>query len=200
MKLEGKKVLVTGSDGFIGSHLVERLLEENCQIKAFVYYNSFNSWGWIDYLATKTMEKSFGLPVGYSGHTLGIEIPNAAVALGAWTREKHFTLDRNMEGPDHKASLEPDELKKMVKAIRNVEKAIGNEIKEPSENEEETRNIVRRSPIATRDIKSGETISSGDITIKRPGNGILPEFIDMTVNRKAVKNISKDSLISWDDF
>lgn len=150
--------------------------------------------------AMKTMEGAFGLPVGYSDHTPGIETPIAAVALGVKVIEKHFTLDKNMEGPDHKASLEPHELKAMVRAIRNIEKAMGDGIKKPSKNEEEMRNIARRSLVAARDIKSGETILSGDIAIKRPGNGILPEFIDMIIGRKAAKNIAKDSLISWDDF
>ena len=151
-------------------------------------------------LAMKTMEKSFGLPVGYSDHTLGIEIPIAAVALGAKVLEKHFTLDRNMEGPDHKASLEPDELKAMVKAIRNVEKAIGNGIKKPSKNEEEIKNIARRSLVASRHIKAGETVSLNDISIKRPGIGIAPELIEQIINKVAKIDIKKDSLLEWDYF
>ena len=151
-------------------------------------------------LAMKTMEKSFGLPVGYSDHTLGIEIPIAAVALGARVIEKHFTLDRNMEGPDHKASLEPDELKTMVKAIRNVEKAIGNGIKKPSKNEEEIKNIARRSLVASRHIKAGETVSLNEISIKRHGIGIAPELIEQIINKVAKIDIKKDSLLEWDYF
>ena len=151
-------------------------------------------------LAIKTMEGAFGLPVGYSDHTLGIEIPIAAVALGAKVLEKHFTLDRNMEGPDHRASIEPDELKDMVKAIRNIEKAIGNGIKKPTKNEEEIRNIARRSIVAARHIKAGETVTLNDISIKRPGIGIAPELIEQIINKVAKIDIKKDSLLEWDYF
>ena len=151
-------------------------------------------------LAIKTMEGAFGLPVGYSDHTPGIEISIAAVALGAKVIEKHFTIDRNMEGPDHKASLEPDELKTMVKAIRNVEKAIGNGIKRPTRNEEDTRNIARRSLVASRHIKAGETVRLNDISIKRPGIGIAPELIEQIINKVAQIDIKKDSLLEWDYF
>ena len=122
----------------------------------------------VNLYAMNTLKAAFGLSVGYSDHTLGIEIPIAAVAIGAKVIEKHFTLDKNMKGPDHKASLEPDELKAMVKAIRNVEKAMGDGIKRPTEKEDETRIIARRSLVAKRDIKKGDVINSGDIIIKRP--------------------------------
>ncbi|MBI4222425.1 MAG: N-acetylneuraminate synthase [Planctomycetes bacterium] len=151
-------------------------------------------------LAIKTMERAFGLPVGYSDHTLGIEIPIAAVALGARVIEKHFTLDRNMEGPDHKASLEPDELKTMVKAIRNVENALGSGIKKPTRSEEEIKNIARRSLVASRHIKAGETVRLNDISIKRPGIGIAPELIEQIINKVAKIDIKKDSLLEWDYF
>lgn len=150
--------------------------------------------------AMKTMAIAFGLSVGYSDHTLGIEIPIAAVALGARVIEKHFTLDKSMEGPDHKASLEPDELKAMVKAIRNIEKAIGNGIKKPSKNEEETRNIARRSLVTVRDIKAGETVILNDVSVKRPGIGIAPELIELIKNRVAKVDIKKDSLLRWEYF
>lgn len=151
-------------------------------------------------LAIKTMERAFGLPVGYSDHTLGIEISIAAVALDAKVIEKHFTIDGNMEGPDHKASLEPDELKTMVNAIRNVEKAMGNGIKRPTRNEEDTRNIARRSLVAARRIKAGETVTLNDISIKRPGTGIAPELIEQIINKVAKIDIKKDSLLEWDYF
>jgi sialic acid synthase SpsE len=147
-----------------------------------------------------TLKTAFGLSVGYSDHTLGIEIPIAAVAMGARVIEKHFTLDRSMRGPDHKASLEPDELKAMVKAIRNVEKSMGDGIKRPAESEDETRVIARRSLVAKRNIKKGGVIRSGDIIIKRPGSGILPEFKDIIKGMKARKNIIADSVIKWDDL
>ena len=151
-------------------------------------------------LAMKTMEETFGFPVGYSDHTMGIEIPIAAVAMGARVIEKHFTLDRSMQGPDHKASLEPDELSAMVKAIRNIEMAIGDGIKKPAKNEMETRDIVRKSLVAASDIKAGETISFEDIVIKRPGTGIYPEFKEKVIGMQAKKNISVDSVIRWEEL
>lgn len=154
----------------------------------------------VNLCAINTLKASFGLAVGYSDHTLGIEIPIAAAAIGAKAIEKHFTLDRNMKGPDHKASLEPDELKAMVKAIRNVEKAMGDGIKRPAKSEEETRNIARRSLVAKRDIKKGCVIRPADIAIKRPGSGIPPEFKDMIKGMKAIKNIKADSVIKWRDL
>lgn len=154
----------------------------------------------VNLCAINTLKASFGLAVGYSDHTLGIEIPIAAVAMGAKVIEKHFTLDRNMKGPDHKASLEPDELKAMVKAIRNVEKAMGNGIKRPAKSEKETRNIARRSLVAKRNIKKGSVIRPGDIIIKRPGSGIPPEFKDMIKGMKAIRYIKADSVIKWRDL
>ena len=154
----------------------------------------------VNLYAMNTLKAAFGLSVGYSDHTQGIEIPIAAVAMGAKVVEKHFTLDKNMKGPDHKASLEPDELKAMVKAIRNVEKAMGDGIKRPTEKEDETRIIARRSLVAKRDIKKGDVINSGDIIIKRPGNGILPEFKETIRGMKARKNIIADSVIKWGDL
>lgn len=146
-------------------------------------------------LAMKTMEKSFGLPVGYSDHTLGIEIPIAAVALGAKVLEKHFTLDRTMEGPDHKASLVPDELKTMVEATRNVEKAMGDGIKKPRKNEEEIRNIARRSLVATKNIKKGEGFTKKNVTAKRPATGICPSEWNKVIGRKAIRDFKVDELI-----
>ncbi len=149
-------------------------------------------------LAIKTMEKVFRLPVGYSDHTPGIEVAIAAVALGAKVIEKHFTLDRNMEGPDHKASLEPEGFKTMVKAIRSVEKSLGDGIKRPVQNEEDTKIAARRSLVAARDIMAGKIISSDDIAVKRPGDGILPEFKDIIVGMKARQDIAADSVIKWE--
>lgn len=151
-------------------------------------------------LAMKTMEAAFGLPVGYSDHTIGVEIPIAAVAMGAKVIEKHFTLDRNMEGPDHKASLESDELRGMINAIRRVEKALGDGIKKPTNSESELRKVARRSLVLARDVKSGETITANDITIKRPGTGIEPEFLDFIAGMKVEKDIIADSVLKWDDL
>lgn len=150
--------------------------------------------------AIKTMEMAFGLPVGYSDHTMGTEITMAAVAMGAKVIEKHFTLDRDMEGPDHKTSLEPEELEAMVKAIRNVEMAMGDGIKKPADCENDIKNTVRRSLVTARDVKSGERISSKDILLKRPGTGIPAEFKDKIVGMELVKDISADSTLRWEDF
>src|SRR3972149_11419119 len=122
--------------------------------------------------AMLTIRDAFKVKVGYSDHTLGIEIPIAAVALGARVIEKHFTLDKNMKGPDHKASLEPGELNNMVKAIRNIEKALGNGQKRPSSSEFQNKAIVRKSIVAAKGIKEGEFFTDENITAKRPGTGI----------------------------
>ncbi|HDL20053.1 MAG TPA: N-acetylneuraminate synthase [Nitrospirae bacterium] len=151
-------------------------------------------------LAMKTMEEAFGFPVGYSDHTLGTEVAVAAVAIGAKVIEKHFTLDRNMDGPDHRASLEPDELRSMVTAIRNIEKAIGDGVKKPVKSEEDARMVVRRSLVAKKDLKSGDTITPDDLEIKRPGTGIPPEFNGTVPGMHVKKDIKADSIIRWEDL
>jgi N,N'-diacetyllegionaminate synthase len=128
----------------------------------------------VNLLAMVNMGKEFGIKHGYSDHTLGIEIPTAAVALGATIIEKHFTLDRNMHGPDHAASLEPNELKAMVTAIRNIEKALGVSTKKPSQREIENRSVARKSIVARQDIQVGEVFTEINITTSRPGTGITP--------------------------
>lgn len=145
--------------------------------------------------AMLTMKETFGLNVGYSDHTLGIEIPIAAVAIGATIIEKHFTLDRNMEGPDHKASLEPDELSAMIRAIRNVETALGNGIKEPAESEKKNMTIARKSIIAAKNIKKDELYTNDNITVKRPGNGISPMKWYEVIGMKAPRDFKEDELI-----
>lgn len=145
--------------------------------------------------AMLTLKENFGLEVGYSDHTQGIEIPVMAVAMGAKIIEKHFTLDKNMEGPDHKASLEPDELKKMVSAIRNVEKAFGSGVKEPQDAEKKNIDIARKSIVARCDIKKGETFTEDNLTTKRPGNGISPMRWDEIIGTVAVKDFKEDELI-----
>lgn len=145
--------------------------------------------------AMLTMKDKFNLPVGYSDHTQGIEIPIMAVAMGATIIEKHFTLDKNMEGPDHKASLEPDELKQMVKEIRNVEKAFGSGVKEPQESEKKNIKIARKSIVAKCDIKKGDLFSESNLTCKRPGNGISPMKWDEIIGTIANKDYKEDDLI-----
>jgi len=145
--------------------------------------------------AMQTISCAFDINVGYSDHTLGIEVPIAAVAMGAKVIEKHFTLNRELPGPDHKASLEPQELKMMVESIRNIEKALGNGIKEPSKSELKNREIVRKSIVAKRDIKKGEVFSEDNLTTKRPGSGINPMRWDEIIGTKAQKSYKMDDLI-----
>ena len=142
-----------------------------------------------------TLKKEFGFPVGYSDHTKGIEVPIAAVALGAEVIEKHFTLDRNMEGPDHKASLEPSELKAMVDGIRNIEKALGTGEKKPSAIEMKNRLVARKSIVALRDIKAGEVFTAENLTTKRPGSGISPMRWNEIIGQTAKRDFSEDELI-----
>lgn len=146
-----------------------------------------------------TMRDELKLPVGYSDHTKGIEIPIAAVAMGAEIIEKHFTLNRYMEGPDHKASLEPDELKLMVDSIRHVEEAMGNGHKQTSESEKSNIAIARKSIVAKRNIKKGELFTSENITTKRPGTGISPMLWFNVLGISAVRNFAEDELIEIDD-
>lgn len=145
--------------------------------------------------AMLTIRNAFGVKVGYSDHTQGIEVPIAAVAMGACVIEKHFTLDRTMEGPDHKASLEPQELKAMVQAIRNVTQALGDGIKKPSKSETKNIVIARKSIVAAKQIKVGEIFSEDNITIKRPGNGINPMRWDEVMGQVAQRSYEKDDLI-----
>ncbi|MEM0486371.1 MAG: N-acetylneuraminate synthase [Thermoplasmata archaeon] len=142
--------------------------------------------------AMLTIREAFKVEVGYSDHTIGIEIPIAAVALGARVIEKHFTLDRNLPGPDHKASLEPHELKAMIKAIRNVEKALGDGIKKPSLSEKKNINIARKSIVAKRDIKAGEIFTEENITTKRPRTGMDPMRWKEIIGKVAKRDFKKD--------
>ena len=142
------------------------------------------------------IQRELGVPVGYSDHTLGIEVPIAAVALGATVIEKHFTLDKTLPGPDHKASLEPDELKAMVSAIRNIEKAIGGSgLKEVSKSEEKNKPIARKSIVAATNIAKGEVFSTKNLTVKRPGIGISPMQWDEVIGKEAKQSFQEDDLI-----
>jgi N,N'-diacetyllegionaminate synthase len=146
--------------------------------------------------AMLTINKTLDVKVGYSDHTLGLEIPIAAAALGATVIEKHFTLDRNMEGPDHRASLEPTELIAMVNAIRNIEKALGDGVKRPSTSELNNIGIARKSIVAKQSIKKGEKFSTNNLTIKRPGTGVSPLKWDSYLGKESDKNYEPDDLIS----
>jgi len=145
--------------------------------------------------AMNTIGNTFDCKYGYSDHTLGIEVDIAAVAMGATVIEKHFTLDKTMEGPDHKASLEPDELISMVKAIRNIELALGSKIKKPSRSETPNMKIARKSIVANCEIKKGDILTEDKLAIKRPGNGISPMNWDDIINSFSQKDYNKDDLI-----
>ncbi|HHE6470907.1 TPA: N-acetylneuraminate synthase [Providencia rettgeri] len=150
----------------------------------------------VNLLAMKTIKNTLNVKVGYSDHTKGIEVPIAAVALGASCIEKHFTLDRNLPGPDHVASIEPDELALMVQSIRNIEKAIsGNGDKTPSDSERKNITIARRSIVASKPISKGELLTEENITTKRPATGLSPMFWDDIIGKIAQKNYNEDDLI-----
>jgi N,N'-diacetyllegionaminate synthase len=147
--------------------------------------------------AMQTIRDRFGVSVGYSDHTPGIEVPVAAVALGACLIEKHFTLDRNMEGPDHKASLEPAELKAMISAIRHIEQALGSSEKKPSLSEVKNKMVARKSIVAARNLEPGHIIQADDLTTKRPGTGISPMEIPQIIGKKISQPIQEDQLLTY---
>ena len=146
--------------------------------------------------AMTTIGKNFGVKFGYSDHTVGIEVSIAAVALGATVIEKHFTLDRNLPGPDHKASLEPQELALLVEGIRNIEVAMGDGIKRPTESELANKIVARKSVVAVRDIRKGELLSEENLVAKRPGSGLSPMEWDSLIGTRAAKDFLKDDLIT----
>ncbi len=148
--------------------------------------------------AINTLKSEFNLPVGFSDHTIGITIPIVAVALGACILEKHFTLNKNYKGPDHKISLDPEEFRNMIGSIRIVEKALGNGVKVPTNEEEEMKKIVRKSIVSKYDLAKGTVITKDLIDIKRPGMGIESKYIQDILGRKTVKEIKKNQLLSWD--
>lgn len=148
--------------------------------------------------AMETLRCAFRVPVGYSDHTEGITIPIAAVAMGACLLEKHFTIKKTLPGPDHKASLEPHELRAMVMAIRDVENARGNGIKNPSDEEVAIKKIARRSIVAQCDIDAGDILKESNLAIKRPGTGIEPKYYELIMHKKARIQIPKDQPLTWD--
>jgi len=147
--------------------------------------------------AMRTLKLAFGLPVGYSDHTQGIDIAIAAVALGAEVIEKHFTLDRSLPGPDHAASLEPVELEQMVAAIRHVEVALGTGIKAPATCELPNISVARKSVVAARALPAGHQLATGDLEIKRPGNGLAPKLLPALIGRTLRAGVAKDEIIGW---
>ena len=147
--------------------------------------------------AMQTLEQAFQLPVGYSDHTPGIEVSVAAVGMGARVIEKHFTIDRNLPGPDHLASLEPDQFGAMVKAIRNIDIALGRAIKQPVPIEEAIMPVARKSGVANKPISAGTVITSEFVTTKRPGTGIAPKYLESLFGRRVLVDIPQDALIEW---
>lgn len=150
--------------------------------------------------AMQTMAQTFGVKTGYSDHTNGIEIPIAAVALGAVCIEKHFTLDRNLPGPDHRASLEPDELKNMVQAIKNIELALGNGIKQPSPSELKNKPIARKSIHTARPLPAGHLLTPDDLAMKRPGHGISPMDMQLVLGKQLKTNLPAEYLLQLTDL
>jgi N-acetylneuraminate synthase len=148
--------------------------------------------------AMQTLRTAFGLPVGYSDHTLGIEIAVAAVALGAEVIEKHFTLDRALPGPDHAASLEPSELRQMVAAIRHVEVALGSGIKAPAPCEVPNISVARKSVVAARALPAGHQLAAEDLDVKRPGTGIAPKLLPALIGRTLRAAVAEDEILKWD--
>lgn len=147
-----------------------------------------------------TMEETFGVPIGLSDHTEGIEVALAAVALGAAVIEKHLTLDRAMAGPDHTASMELAEFQALVRGIRKVESALGTGEKKPAAAEQNVAQVARRSLVAARDVASGTVLTEHDIACKRPGTGIAPTFVGQVLGRRAVRAISAGTLLAWEDL
>lgn len=191
-------VMSTGMCQLKEIDLAVKVLEENgCESIKLLHCNTEypTSYKDVNLLAMKVLKKRYNVEVGYSDHTMGIEIPVAAVAMGATIIEKHFTLSREMEGPDHKASLEPNELLQMIHQIRHVEQAIGCEKKNPSPSEKKNINVARKSIVTSRNIHSGELLSEENITTKRPGNGISPMKWNEVLGKRAIRDFLEDELI-----
>jgi len=197
-KLNKPVILSTGMSTMEDIRCAIQALKENGARELTVlhctteYPTPFND---VNLKAMNTIKDEFGVKVGYSDHTKGIEVPIAAVALGATVIEKHFTLDRNMEGPDHKASLEPTELKAMVDSIRNIELALGDGMKQPAESEKKNMAVARKSIIASKNIKEGELFTEENLTVKRPGDGISPMRWFDVIGKVAARDFEEDELI-----
>lgn len=197
-KLKKKVILSTGM-AFLGEveKAIEILREQGTEDIVILHCNTEYPTPMCDVnlKAMQTMKDAFGCEVGYSDHTVGIEVPIAAVAMGAKVIEKHFTLDKTMKGPDHKASLEPMELAEMVEKIRNIEMAIGDGIKRPSESERKNITVTRKSIVASKTIYKGELLGVDNITTKRAGSGLSAEYWELVIGRKAVRDFEADEPI-----
>lgn len=149
--------------------------------------------------AMVTMKQTFGVPTGFSDHTMDETMALGAIALGACVYERHFTLDRNMEGPDHRLSTEPDEMKALVEKIRLLEKGLGDPVKKPTATELEMKTFKRRSIVAARDVKQGTVLTQDDLDCKCPGTGISPRFFDIIIGRTARRDLPQDHILNWED-
>ena len=195
----GKKIILSSGMSTLDEvrNAMEVLQENGCPDLTVLHCNTEYPTPYkdVNLKAMCTMKEALKVPVGYSDHTPGIEVAVAAAALGAEVIEKHFTLDRNMEGPDHKASLEPDELAEMVRAIRNIELAMGDGKKEPSDSEKKNIAIARKSIVARCDIRAGEIFTEENLTAKRPGDGISPMQWNQVLNSEARRDFAPDEMI-----
>lgn len=154
----------------------------------------------VNLLAIQTIDRAFGKVVGYSDHTLGSAVSLGAIMLGAKIIEKHFTLDQNLPGPDHKASLNPEELTEFIRSVRHLESSIGDGIKKCTPSEESTREVARKSIVSAVPLKEGEVITEGKIAVKRPGTGIAPKHYSMLLGKKMKRAVDQDEALTWDDL
>lgn len=199
-KLKKKVILSTGMSNLSDIEFSLNILKENGTKDIVVLHCNTDyptKMEEVNLLAMQTIENAFKVPVGYSDHTQGIEVAIAAAALGAKIIEKHFTLNKNMNGPDYKASLEPFELNNMVKAVRNVERALGDGIKVQTPSEKINRAVARKSLVAKVFIKSKETFTEENVCVKRPGTGISPRNWSYVIGKKAKRDFEKDELIDY---
>lgn len=201
---KGKQIILSTGMSTLGE--VEEALfwiyeENNYDVKLLHCTSNYpTAYNDVNLNAMLTLKQAFKVNVGYSDHTLGIEVPIAAAALGAQIIEKHFTLDVNLEGPDHKASLEPSQLKLMVQSIRNIETSLGDGVKKVQDNEVRVKEIARKSIVARCDIEKGETITLDKLAMKRPGTGLEPKYVEVLINKKAARDLEKDTILSFNDF
>lgn len=177
---------------FYGDSLKDNLILLHCTSN---YPTAFKD---VNLRAMQTLAHEFNLPVGYSDHTLGILIPTLAVGLGACVIEKHFTLDKNLSGPDHAASMDPDELKSLVRAIRDTELALGSGVKKPADDELPVRELVRRSVTLNRTLNKGAIISQEDVVLLRPGNGINPGDLPKVIGARLNVDLGEGSTLLWE--
>lgn len=204
-KLKGKVILSTGMCNLGDIENAIKVLLDSGTLRSDIIVLHCNTeyptpYSDVNLYAMNTIKTAFGVDVGYSDHTEGIEVPIAAVALGACVIEKHFTIDRNMPGPDHMASLEPDELKAMVKSIRNIEMSLGNALKTPSPSEIKNMHAARKSIHIAKDLPVNHILVYEDLIIKRPGDGISPMLIEQIVGRKLTRSLFIDQKLRWQDF